>query len=284
MFAAFVIVGTLGGWFVMQIIGIQPNVVLESGRPAGQVPDLTLKTEDLDVFAGHPILGPLAAKVKKHLGEYDSTRTETIRHSDPPLRIDVLLQYHEYLRVGPDGNPMEMDLGEKEKVKRCQAKVHQVLEALHPDMVGWEGSDVPNVTFENLARQTYQQAREQGQSVSFIAIRMALEVGVEYDGTLQYLKAHPDARVYGYEDRALNEFQDTLLGLLESPFGDQSWGHINQRLGPTRGTVNLCRFINQMRVEKLRHGAFVIGYMHEPEILQSLKALGTETRIYNLTH
>lgn len=261
----------LGRSYVVNHPNYQPIERL-SGTTTAQLSAIPLTEGTFDLVRNDSTLGPLAQVVKERLPLYQQWRDQA-GHS-PGLQLDIVLQVHDY--IGSSSS-------EQEQVKTAQRKIRLWLVQHRPDFIAWEGSGLLNVTFENLIRDTQRMAWSKGQRIPYEQLRYGVKQSIPYDGVLQYLRDDPKARVYGYDEPALNEFHDTLLQLLDRGQGQAGWDGLNQTVGDTRSAIAVYRTVATMQQEGKKHGVLIIGYMHHHKVVEALRQLGVASNIYQFS-
>lgn len=192
------------------------------------------------------------------------------------IRLDCIMMIHDTLGTMANPNPMAL---------QSQKNVVAVLEHTKPEMIGMEGHDVDDATFESLAEAQVRMAKRGNNSLTIEQARKILEQLTEQDGVLVYMKKYPNAKVTGTDPASMI----VLSGYIGSPEiitipaknpNEKLTQFLFANLTLLRSYVAVIRTLKAAEMKKLKHSSIVIGGSHGPEILEYGKQLGIEMNFY----
>jgi hypothetical protein len=190
------------------------------------------------------------------------------------LQIDVILQSHDFIGASS---------AEEQQALASQRKLREYLEAHPCDIIGYEGSQLDDVTIKALVDDAYAQAIQRRMVITRADVERGMNESLPYNGVLLYLKDHPAADVVGTEDLALVELHNTVLNLLGQGIGIGSpLEELNLRLSDLRSDLAIAKLSLKLTAKGKKHGVATIGYLHEQRLRSIFDRFGIRGTFINL--
>ncbi len=210
--------------------------------------------------------GALAVKILAMLPCYDQTLTAAFGPKQDKLSLDIIFGLHGILTP-------ELKVNMNLEELTSQDYIQNILIALHPGMIGFEGAPGERITFASLASDMVRVNAEIGRTLPMEKATQLVAQWTARDGVLLYYRFHPETRLTGMEETPVY-----LLAIALQQSEPES--PLFQDLTRLRSELGLSKVIVEMRKNQLPQSAIVIGAGHENDYREIVQKLPVTAKSY----